>query len=580
MCGIAGILGLDGVPPKGDVRRMTRRLAHRGPDDEGFHESGPVRLGIRRLAVIDLVTGHQPMGNEDGTIQVVFNGEIFNYLELRRELEGRHRFVTQSDTEVIVHASEEWGESCVERFNGMFAIALWDGRRLILWRDRLGEKPLYWTEQGGRFLFASEVKALLEEVPAVPELDEDFRVFDAPVGDATLFRGIRALEPGHVLVHDGGRAQVRRWWTLPREPEAGVREEEWVERFRALLEDSVRLRLRSDVPVGVFLSGGLDSSLITALARPEVAYTCHHPLGPAYDELEHARGMAERAGAELVVVRPTAEDFRRLFPSIVWALDGPIATMSSIAEFLLARAARGRVKVVLGGQGADEVFGGYVRYLVMLEEDRIGNAPELREYRGLFRRLWGAGAFGDPAERYFELTRRAAPGSGAPLARLRRHFPPERPVIDRMGIADLHLSFPSLITMNDRAAAAVGLENRCPFLDHRIVELGFSIPPHLKVSGLTTKVLLRRAARGLVPDSIIDRRDKKGLVVPIGRWLAGELREWAEDLRESLGRRGLPGLPAPAAPERGEFDRSLYAAVALELWFRIFIDRTLTPETT
>jgi asparagine synthase (glutamine-hydrolysing) len=564
MCGIAGIWG------GGDVAAMLRRLAHRGPDDEGFLSDGPMQLGVRRLSVIDLVTGHQPLASADGRHWIAFNGELFNYLELRAELGSRGRtFRTRSDTEVLVNAWAEWGPACLERLIGMFAFAIWDGRELVLARDRLGEKPLYWTRDGTRLLFASEIKALLAEVPATPNLDERFPVLEAALEPETLFKGIWSLEPGRYLRWDGRTVEVRRYWRLPEGPVDERDEAELAEELLALLADAVRLRLRSDVPVGLFLSGGLDSSLLAALARPEEVFTCRLPYGEAYDEYVHAETMARALGVEPRSVLLTPEEFRRELPRIVWHLDQPIATASSAAEFALARLAREHVTVVLGGQGSDEAFGGYVRHVLMTEEERLSASELLRDYRPLARILWGADVFGDPAARYFELLRRGVGDAEPALARVREAFARRGTLVDRLGAADFALVFPSLILMNDRAAAAYGLENRTPFLDHRVVEFAFRLPASAKIRGFTTKAVLRRAARGLVPDAIVDRPDKKGLAVPVQRWLSRELKPWADELASSLARRGIaitPSLP------RGAFDRTLFTKVCLELWFRTFVD--------
>lgn len=563
MCGIAGIWG------EGDIRAMTDTLTHRGPDDHGYYEDGSLKLGIRRLNVIDLVTGHQPIHNEDSKIWIVYNGEIFNYRELRKELEPKHAFYTKSDTEVIVHAYEEWGRDCLRRFIGMFAFALWDGTELFIARDRLGEKPLYYCRDGNRFLFASEIKALLTEVPAEPVVDEEYQVFEAPLLGNTMFRNIRSLEPGCFMVVRDGNPVITRYWDIEPFDGPARTESEYIEELRWLLQDSVRLRLRSDVPLGVFLSGGLDSSLIACLARPQKVFSCRFPLGERYDEFSYASLVAKTIGAEHFVIEPTAEDFRRDFPRVLYHLDHPIATPSSIAEFALARLAKPHVKVVLGGQGADEIFGGYVRYLLMLEEARLAAAPFLKNYVPLARYFWSERMFRDQCERYFELVKRGDDPSGRIFALFRGIFEKQRGLIDRMGYTDLKLTFPSLITMNDKAVAAVGLENRTPFLDHRIVEFAFRLPPDMKVRGYTTKYILRMAARGIVPDAVIDREDKKGLVVPVNRWFDNELGEWSRGLLDSFSKRNLP---LNRGSSRGEYDRTRYAAVSLELWLRTCVD--------
>jgi len=509
MCGIAGVYG------RGDIRAMTRRLTHRGPDDEGFFEQGPIQLGARRLAVIDVAGGHQPLATADGSHWITYNGEVFNYLELRAELVQKgHVFRTQSDTEVVVNAYRQWGPACLDRFIGMFAFAIWDGRQLFVARDRMGEKPLFYALRGERFLFASEIKALLVEVPPEPAVDDSFPVLEAAIEPDTLFRGIHALLPGHYLVFDGQRITTHQYWSIPEGPADPRPLDELAEELEGLLRDAVRLRLRSDVPVGLFLSGGLDSSLLAALARPQKVFSCRLPYGEPFDEERHARAMAESIGTEQHWTTVTPQDLRRELPRVLWHLEQPIATTSSVAEFALARLARDHVTVALGGQGADEAFGGYVRYVLMTEEERLRQAPLLTQYHPLARVLWGADVFGPPAERYFRLLRRGD-GPDTVADKLAAVFRRRGSLVDRMGASDFALTFPSLITMNDRAAAAYGLENRTPFLDHRVIELAFRLPQVAKIDGFRTKVLLSRVARRLVPESIVERTDKKGLGVPV-----------------------------------------------------------------
>ena len=563
MCGIAGAYG------PADIRRMTEVLHHRGPDDEGFFSDGPVQFGARRLAIIDLTTGHQPLSTADGSHWITYNGELFNYVEIRNELESLgYQFKTTSDTEVVVTAYQAWGPQCLDRFIGMFAFAIWDGRQIFIARDRLGEKPVYYWTRGDRFLFASEIKGLLVEVPPEPILDDSFSVLESVLEPNTLFKGIKALEPGSYLVYDGQTTTVKRYWSIPEGPIDGRSAADLTSELRWLLEDAVRLRLRSDVPIGLFLSGGLDSSLLAALARPKKTFTCHLPYGPAYDESHYARLMSDAVGSEMHAATVGPDDFRRDFSRVIWHLEQPIATTSSIAEFALARLASQHVKVAIGGQGADEAFGGYVRYALLAEEERIGASPLFREYHPLARLLWGPQVFGPLADRYFRLIQRGV-GSDAPLQEVRRIFGRPGSLVDRMGAVDFKMTFPSLITMNDRAAAAFGVENRTPLLDHRLVEFAFRLPAELKLHCGQTKILLRQASRGLVPDAIIDRVEKKGLGVPVGRWLQNELKDWAGELSSSLERRGIQ---LRAAHDRGEFDRTLFTRVSLELWFRTFID--------
>ncbi len=571
MCGIAGIWG-----DRGDIRALTRTLTHRGPDDHGVFEDDSLKLGSTRLGVIDPDRARQPMTSADGHVHVVFNGAIYNFRALREELRDRYQFRLDSDTELILAAWQAWGHRCFERFNGMFAIAIWDGDRLILARDRFGLKPLYWTRHHGTFLFASEIKALLEEVPAIPRIEEDFAALETAAGNRTLFKGIEAFPPANFAILDRSDADLRPqpYWKLPPPwtPESPRRSEsDLVDELRELLIDSVQARLLADVPVGLFLSGGLDSALIAGIARPERVYSCHFPEGPGFDELSYAKLVANEIGARHTVVRPEWQEFRDQLPRIIRHLDAPVATPSPIAENALARAAKKDVKVVLGGQGADECFGGYVRYLFLQAEHELARAPQLAAYHPMARHFWGPGAFGEGADRYLWMLQRGAALPPYFEANVRRLFEREGEIVDRAGFADLCVTLPSLLTMNDRSSAAEGLENRCPFLDHRIVEFAFTLPPGHKIRGLRSKHLLREAARGLVPDAIIDRTDKMGLVVPVNRWLRGPLAAWARELEEGLDRRGYGHLKQSS--DRGEFDRNLYARICLELWFREVIDK-------
>jgi asparagine synthase (glutamine-hydrolysing) len=556
MCGIAGIWG------RGDIVPMTRILEHRGPDEEGFFRAGEVQLGSRRLKVIDLVSGRQPIVSTDGKCAIVYNGEIFNYKELRVGLAKEFEFVTQSDTEVVLHAYRKWGEHCVDHFNGQFSFAIYDGARLFCARDRMGEKPFYYARTGDGFYLASEIKALLTQVRSAPRIEESFWVFDCALAPDTLFENIFELPPAHWLIFDGQQLTTHCYWRVPEPVDCFPSEKELVDELRALIEDAVRRRMVADVPVGLFLSGGLDSAVMAGAALPSDVFSCRFPLGEAFDEFHYAQIVAQRIGARHHVVTPTFDDLRQRLGDIIWHLDQPIATASTISEFMLAETAKRHVTVVLGGQGADETFGGYVRYLLMSIEHDLARRPELANYFPLARFFWNPDMFGDPAARYYELIHRAQAADPAPhIARVRQYF------IDRMELADIHLSLPSLITMNDRAAAAFGLENRCPFLDHRIVEFAFRLPPEMKICELKTKRILRLAARDIVPEQILQRRDKKGLVVPFVQWLNGPLKAWATELDGSLAARGL-SIPPPTL--RGEFDRSLYSRVCLELWFRRF----------
>jgi len=573
MCGVCGIVRFDATGVgREEIQAMTGRLTHRGPDDEGIYLDGPVGLGHRRLAIIDLAHGQQPMANEDGRVWVVFNGMIYNYRALREELSrAGHRFATHCDTEILVHGYEEWGTGLLERLNGMFAFAIWDGERLFAARDRMGEKPLYYAVQNRVFYFASEIKGLLAHIKAAPHIPEDFLVFENTLSDDTLFAGIKRLLPAHYLIVRDGTLRVTRYWTPPDRPDDQLTARAAVQELRELVDDAIRLRLQAEVPVGMYLSGGLDSSIIACIARPAVVFTSYYDAPGKFDEREPARAVARHIGAEQICVTLQPEEVPPLFETILYHLDQPISTSSTVSSFNLARHARRYFKVVLNGQGADELFGGYGRYILLHHEVELGKLPFFAQYAPMARRLWHPAMFGDPALRYLALNQRVTPRTGRPAAVLRELFAAHSDIVTQMGYTDAAITLPDLITMDDRGCAHVGLESRSPFLDHRIVEFAFRLPARFKIrEGGVSKWILREVAREFVPPEIVDRKDKMGMVSPIGGWLRRELRPWVEGLLGSLRRRRLD-LPIEE-PEDNEYDRRLHALVSLELWFRIFHD--------
>jgi asparagine synthase (glutamine-hydrolysing) len=562
MCGIAGIWG------EGDIKKMLNTLSHRGPDGEGIHLTEKLKLGARCLKITDSLMGDQPIYNEDKSICVVLNGEIYNYLEIKEDLKG-HIFKTKADTEVVVHAYEEFGIDCVNKFNGCFALAIWDGKFLFLVRDRLGQKPLYYYYKDNRFLFASEIKAILTQVEAIPNITENFMVFETVLDEETLFKDIFSLPPASILTFDGVNLNIKKYWELKSEYSYDLSESQYIEKLKWLIEDAVRLHLRGEAPIGLFLSGGLDSSLIAYLAKPGHVFSCHYELGEHLDELHYAQMVARDIGAEHHVVKPTSQDFQKFYEKIIWHLDQPIGTASTLSAFLLARHASQFVKVVLNGEGADELFGGYVRYLLMLIEDRLSKTPELRDYHSLAKYFWSDNIFNDPAERYFELTKRGVSQTAFPLMKIREIFSHHSQLIDKMCACDIEITLPSLLMMGDRVCSAFGLENRSPYLDYRIVEFAFSLPAEMKIKDLQTKYILRRVAKGIVPDEIIERKYKIGLITPIFQWFSADLRNWTDLLVERFKKRKIE---IKRGSRRGAYDRYLYMLVSLELWYEIFID--------
>ncbi|PYT14569.1 MAG: asparagine synthase (glutamine-hydrolyzing) [Acidobacteria bacterium] len=617
MCGIAGIVGLRGQPVEGsEIRSMCAVMAHRGPDDEGLYLGNGVGLGMRRLSIIDLETGHQPLSNEDGTIWAVCNGEIYNFRELRGELERRgHVLSTGSDSETIVHLYEEHGAGCVEKLRGMFALAVWDERRrrLLLARDRLGIKPLYYAEADGRLIFASELKAVLQ--PSGVErrlswgaLGHLLTSLCTPARDS-IVEGVRKLEPGHLLVAAPGRPiRIERYWDVSFGP-AGVRgEEEIAEGLRQRLEESVRLHMVSDVPLGAFLSGGIDSSAVVAtLARLSPSPVKTFSIGfveEDFNELRYARRVAERYGTEHheMIVTP---DVLGIVDDLAWYLDEPFGDSSAIPTYVVSKLASEFVTVVLSGDGGDELFAGYDKYVVEGRERRYDVLPgPLRRAIGLAARLMPDGARGrgrlhhlslTGAPRYlaastlFRAAQKRALLRPDAYDRLSREDPwrDEAVCLARAGgdwlsalqYLDLNSYLPlDILTKVDRMSMAHGHEARVPLLDHPLVEFAAAIPAELRLRDGVTKSIFKQTMRGVLPDEVVDRR-KQGFAVPLGRWFRGQFGRFVRDLllSETCRRRDIldPGYVARllAQHDRGrDLDLQLWTLISFELWCRTFLD--------
>jgi asparagine synthase (glutamine-hydrolysing) len=573
MCGICGISKFNHTPVGlEEIATMNDVLAHRGPDDDGIHLDGSVGLGHRRLAIIDIAHGKQPMSNEDGSVWVVFNGMIYNFKPLMETLtRAGHVFTTKCDTEVLVHAYEEWGVDMLSRLNGQFAFALWDGKRLFLARDRMGEKPLYYAVTQDAFYFASEIKSLFVHIRARPNIPPDWLVFENTLTDDTLFAGIKELQPAHYLVVDDQVSLPRRYWSIPNQVDESLTEHDAIQQLRELVFDAVTIRMQSEVPVGMYLSGGLDSSIIACIAKPDCVFTSYYDVPGKFDEREASRAVARYIKTEQVFVTLSPQDVPPLLETIIYHLDQPISTSSTISSFNLAQNAREFFKVVLNGQGADELFGGYARYVLLNHEAELGRVPFFAQYTPMARRFWNAHIFGDPALRYLELNQRVTPRTTLPADTVHQLFSYHPDIVSQMGYTDAIITLQDLIQMDDRGCAHVGLESRSPFLDHRIAEFAFRLPGRFKIRpGGVTKWILREVAREFVPLEIVERKDKMGMVSPIGGWLQHELREWSESLVTSLRVRNLD-LPIEM-PEANEYDRRLHALISLELWYRRFID--------
>ena len=628
MCGISGYFSADHPRPDGQQRleALGHAIRHRGPDGHGewLSDDGRVGLAHVRLAIIDLVTGAQPMQSDSGCV-ITYNGEIYNYLELRAEL-GAAGFRTHSDTEVILRAYERWGADCVDHLRGMFAFAIWDPARqsLFVARDRFGIKPLYYTVQDGAFYFASEVKALCPFLPQIqthlPGL-HDYFSFQFCLGGKTMFEGVQQLLPAHCgYVGIDLAPKLRRYWEVRYDLDWGHTERYFVERVRERLMQSVDLHMRSDVEVGAYVSGGLDSSLVASLARERQmdarmqAFTGKFAIGEAFDESRYAVALAAEHNLQLHQLDITEDDFVRDIAKVIYHLDSPVAGPGSFPQFMVSRLAGQHVKVVLGGQGGDEIFGGYARYLiayweqcikgaldgtmnngnfVVTYDSIIPNLQTLREYKPLIQEFWAEGVFDTRDKRYFRLINRSNTfGKIVDWSRLGQpnSFDEFKQVFwgenvqkesyfDSMTHFDFKTLLPALLQVEDRMSMAHGVESRVPFLDHPLVELLATIPANIKFQNGQLKRLLRIAFIDKLPKAILERKDKMGFPVPLQTWLkqGGRAREFVQDLFASRRAREREYLSASFDIDKlidggSAFSRNLWAFLSLELWQQQFHD--------
>jgi asparagine synthase (glutamine-hydrolysing) len=616
MCGIAGILSPRQRPVRFDeVHAMCNAMVHRGPNSDGFYVGPEVGLGMRRLSIIDLQTGDQPIRNEDGTVWAVLNGEIYNYRELRRHLEDRgHVFYTSTDTETIVHLYEEYGARCVDHMRGMFAFAVWDEKahRLLVARDRVGIKPLYYAWTGERLVFGSELKTVLASPDVERRIDPSSLAYlltflYTPRTDS-IVAGVKKLPPAHLIVAEPGREpRLERYWDVHFAPDTGKSIDALVDEIRGTLEDSVRLHMVSDVPVGAFLSGGIDSSSVVATmskltTQPVKTFSIGFPERE-YDELTWARQVAKRFGTEHreLIVEPAD---LQVLEELAWYLDEPFGDSSAIPTWFVSKLAAQEVTVVLSGDGGDELFSGYDRYLVESRERAWRFVPDgARKLMGAVASALPPGVKGRnflrhhslPSQhRYFDaLTlfggderRRLlsadllhAVGGADPWRDTEPYFAGPH-WLSALQYLDIHTYLPlDILTKVDRMSMAHSIEARVPLLDHKLVELAARLPPEHQLKDGTTKYLFRRALRGLLPDAIIDR-PKRGFAIPLGRWFKGELSSFVRDVLTSQRSRER-GLFNPAYVEtllhpsyrHYDFDAQLWTLLSIELWCRTFIDR-------
>ena len=627
MCGICGVYWYNSSEPVGDalLGGMLTSIRHRGPDEEGTYVDAGLGLGSRRLSIIDLSGGTQPIYNEDRSVIVVFNGEIYNYRELRSGLESRgHRLATSSDTEVIVHLYEEAGDDCVRELRGMFAFALWDTRRqrLLLARDRLGIKPLYYADHRGQLVFGSEIKALLQHpaIEARPNAEAlghflSLKYVPAP---QTMFDGIHALPPGTVLVCDEHGPKVHSYWHLrfAQGGHASRSQASYEDELASLLRESVKLHLVSDVPFGAFLSGGIDSSTIVALmsdllSAPIKTFSVGFDGdGAAFSELPYARLVAERYGTDHHEIVVSGRDLVERAETVVWHLDQPIADPATLANYMVSELARRHVKMVLTGEGGDELFAGYARHagdklsplfrplpaalkaaalavalrLPRLQRPKLAlhalcqpdETSRLVNWFPLFSPDMKSALLTDDFKAELDGSSTARVFADC-LARTDATDP-----LSRMLFIDTSLWLPDdLLARGDKTSMAASIEARVPLLDHKLVEFAASVPAHLKVKGFTRKYLLKRVARSLLPPQIISRK-KQGFPVPLSVWFRKEARSFVRDVLSpaAVRRRGVFSPRYVQAlierNERGDVDGGawLWALVNVELWYRLFIDES------
>lgn len=629
MCGIAGILS-NGRPlddRQTVLSAMLTRIAHRGPDGEGkVHQPTQGLFGHRRLAIIDVEHGQQPMCSPDGRFTLVFNGEIYNYIELRQSLvqQGVH-FNTFSDTEVLLHLLMREGGNAVRHLNGMFAFMFHDRKNnsWIAARDPFGIKPFYYARTQDEFVFASEIKALLVHPEVKAQRDniglQHYLTFQFCLEDRTLFEGIRKLKPGY-LFHGQGATVIGEhcYWDTNYQIDQYHTEDYFIDRLRALMEDSVRIQVRSDVPLGGYLSGGIDSSIVCTLAAQHInaplpMFHGRFAEGPEFDESAYAKAVASETAGIYHEIVPTAAEFVSALPRLIYALDEPLAGPGLFPQYCVSKLAKQHVKVILGGQGGDEIFGGYARYLVGYLEQALKGAifetneegrhlvtlesiipqlPMLKQYKPLLSQFFSRGLFEEMDARYFHMIDRSqglqqtlSPELQAGLDRRRLfedfqqvfNHPDTLSYINKMTHFDQKTLLPALLQVEDRVSMAVSLESRVPLLDTRIVDLVTQMPPPLKFQGGQPKHILKKAIGTLLPAEVLERKDKMGFPVPLHEWMQrGPVRDFAGDvlLSQRSIERGIYRREALESmlARQGVGSRQLWGALSLELWHRRFMD--------
>ena len=623
MSGIAGLFNTDFNPIadiKSKLKAMNRLQEHRGPDGEGLwiHNIGMAGFAHRRLSVIDLDKGDQPMSDDGGNL-ICFNGEIYNYLELRQEIGGQYK--TASDTEVLLKAYRKWGRDCVLRLKGMFAFVIWDEKEQMLFcaRDRIGIKPFNYYFKNNLFAFASEIKALLPVIKSVEVNTEglkDYITFQYCLDGKTLFSDIDECPPAHTLTIKNGKLSLERYWQLYYDIDWDHSEKYFIEKLDAIISESVQNHLLSDVPIGGYVSGGVDSSLISALASKQCSGDYIGFIGKftdytGYDESMYAQSLADMYGFELLQMEITLNDFLNHIEKVIYHLDQPVAGPGSFCQYMISSLAAKHRKVVLGGQGGDEIFGGYTRYLiayfeqcikgaidgtmnsgnfVVTYESIIPNLIELQNYKPMLKSFWKEGLFESIDKRYYRLVNRAPDISGCIRWDKLGHYEPfekfnevfnsknakKASYFVKMLHYDFKTSLPALLQLEDKMGMAHGLESRVPFLDHNLIEFVASIPASFKLKNGRSKHILKESMGQYLPQDIVKRKDKMGFPVPFVEWMKGPAREFIGDILSSKKAQEREYIDNKSAlskiQDESEFGRNMWGLLSLELWYQQFID--------
>jgi asparagine synthase (glutamine-hydrolysing) len=628
MCGIAGIVNLKfrQVPGlESSLEVMNTLQAHRGPDGHRIwsHAAGHTGFAHRRLSIIDIESGAQPMTNEGGNT-ICYNGEIYNYIELRKELNG-YAFKTSSDTEVILAAYEKWGEDCVNHLRGMFSFAIWDEKKgqVFCARDRFGIKPFYYAQVGDVFYFASEAKTILPFLPSIQtniRALKEYLFFQLCIGENTLFEGVRELPPAHRIRIKNNASHIERYWEVYYNLDFDHTGKYFEEKLQELIYDSVRVHTRSDVPIGSYVSGGIDSGIIASVARhfskpgeEQLGFTGKFTYGEQYDESFYARKLAEKANMKLYEVDITSQDFVDSIRKVIYHLDYPVAGPGSFPQYHVSKLAAKHRKVLLGGQGGDEIFGGYTRYLiayfeqcikgaidntltsgqfVVTYESIIPNLVSLKNYKPLLKEFFREGLFQPIDERYFRLINRAPDlkgeirweelGDSSPFDTFSGVFNGnnvgKESYFDKMTHFDFKTLLPALLQVEDRMSMAHGLESRVPFLDHPLVEFAATMPADVKFKDGTLKKVLTNSMKAELPKEILDRKDKMGFPVPLNDWMKKELKEFIFDIFASQSAKDRPFFNNTEILKglnvESQFGRKIWGLLSLELWHQEFHDKS------